>query len=148
MARSLQVKIPTAALISDIEASLAKINNDIAEYPAAVAKYEADKKAHEAKVIQTVIETLTNKPELIGTDYDSVVRVSYDYGRQVSIRVNTDALGIPESPEKPSNPNERESFGRDYTTRKALLEKNLKVLKMTNQEEVSATTYNTVIDLL
>lgn len=148
MARSLQVKIPTAALISDIEASLAKINSDIAEYPAAVAKYEADKKAHEAKVIQTVIETLTNKPELIGTDYDSVVRVSYDYGRQVSIRVNTDALGIPESPEKPSNPNERESFGREYTTRKALLEKNLKVLKMTSQEEVSATTYNTVIDLL
>lgn len=148
MARSLQVKIPTASLIADIEASLAKINKDIAEYPAAVSKYEADKKAHEAKVIQTVIETLTNRPELIGTDYDSVIRVSYDYGRQVSIRVNTDALGIPESPEKPSNPNDRESFGREYTTRKALLEKNLKVLKMTSQEEVSATTYNTVIDLL
>jgi hypothetical protein len=29
-----------------------------------------------------------------------------------------------------------------------LLKKNLKVLKMTNQEEVNASTYNTVIDLL
>jgi hypothetical protein len=29
-----------------------------------------------------------------------------------------------------------------------LLKKNLKVLKMTNQEEVNASTYNTVMELL
>ena len=74
--------------------------------------------------------------------------MSNDYGNSVSVRVNVDLLGLPEAPREPSKPNEQTYFGREYTTRKSLLERNLKVLKMTSQEEVSATTYNTVIDLL
>jgi hypothetical protein len=148
MARSLSVKIPTASLIADIEATLAQIDAQIAEYPTAVKQYETDLKAHQSKVIEIVVDALKNKQELIGTDYDSVIRISHSYGRRVDITVNPDAIGIPESPEKPSNPNERQSFGRDYVTRKSLLEKNLKVLRMTNQEEVNASTYNTVMELL
>jgi hypothetical protein len=57
-------------------------------------------------------------------------------------------LGLPEAPSEPKKPNEKEYYGRDYVSRKELLQRNLKVLKMTSQEEVSASTYNTVIDLL
>ena len=147
MARSLSVKIPTASLIADIEASLAKIEEDIANYPAQVEAYRNAKAEHQKLVVQRVIEAL-GKPELIGTEYSSPIRVSNDYGSSVSVRVDTDLLGLPEAPREPKKPNDSEYFGREYTTRKSLLERNLKVLKMTSQEEVSATTYNTVIDLL
>ena len=147
MARSLSVKIPTASLIADIEASLAKIENDIAEYPAQIEAYRIAKAQHQELVIEKVIEAL-GKPELIGNEYNSPIRVSNDYGNSVSVRVNVDLLGLPEAPSEPAKPNDHTYFGREYTTRKSLLERNLKVLKMTSQEEVSATTYNTVIDLL
>jgi len=149
MARSLSVKIPTASLIADVEASIAKIEADIANYPADMEAYRVANKAHQDSVLKTVIEALKN-PDNIGDTYDSIVCVQQNrYGRNgVEIQVNTDLLGIPSPPESPSNPNAKESFGRDYTTRLDLLKKNLKVLKMTNQEEVNASTYNTVIDLL
>ena len=147
MARSLSVKIPTASLIADIENSLAKIETDIAEYPAQVEAYRKAKADHQKLVVERVIEAL-GKPELIGTEYNSPIRVSNDYGSSVSVRVDSELLGLPEAPREPQKPNEHTYFGREYTTRKSLLERNLKVLKMTSQEEVSATTYNTVIDLL
>ena len=147
MARSLSVKIPTASLIADIEASLATIEADIAEYPAKVAEYRETKKKHEELVVSAVIKALGNT-DLIGSQHDSPVRVEYRWGNTVQVSVNGDLLGLPEAPIEPRKPNEHQSFGREYTTRKSLLERNLKVLKMTSQEEVSATTYNTVIDLL
>ena len=147
MARSLSVKIPTASLIADIEKSLAQIEADIAEDPAQIEAYRKAKADHQQIVIKAVIEAL-GKPELIGSEYDSPVRVSSGYGNSVDVRVNVDLLGLPEAPKEPTKPNEHTYFGREYTTRKSLLERNLKVLKMTSQEEVSATTYNTVIDLL
>ena len=148
MARSLSVKIPTASLIADIEASLAQIEKDIANYPVEKQAYNKASEAHKAEIVRLTIEALTNKPELIGTAYDSVIRVNSRYNN-VSIDItDPKAIGFPEAPVAPSDPNSSQSFGRDYTTKKQLLEKNLKVLKMTSQEEVNATTYNTVIDLL
>jgi hypothetical protein len=147
MARSLSVKIPTAALIKDIEASLAKIEADIKNYPLHLEAYREEKAAHQEKVVLAVIQALGN-PLNIGTDFGSVVRIEYRYNNQVSVTVNSDLLGLPEAPSEPKKPNEKEYYGRDYVSRKELLERNLKVLKMTSQEEVSASTYNTVIDLL
>jgi hypothetical protein len=147
MARSLSVKIPTASLIKDIELSLAKIEADIKNYPLHLEAYREQKAAHQEKVVLAVIKALGN-PLNIGTEYGSVVRVEYRYNNNVSVTVDSDVLGLPEPPQEPQKPNERQSFGRDYVTRKELLERNLKVLKMTSQEEVSASTYNTVIDLL
>jgi hypothetical protein len=147
MARSLSVKIPTASLISDIELSLAKIETAVKNYPLELEAYREQKAEHQAKVIGLVIEAL-GKPENIGTDFDSVIRIEHRYGREVAIRIDSDKIGLPEAPREPERPNQSQSFGREYMTRKELLERNLKVLKMTSQEEVSASTYNTVIDLL
>jgi hypothetical protein len=148
MARSISVKVPTATLIAQIEARIATIDSQIAEYPQAIKTYQDNVKAHEAKVIEIVTDALKNKSHLIGTEYDSPIRISHSYGRRVDISVNPDALGIPDAPEKPSNPNERESFGRDYVTRKSLLEKNLNILRMTSQEEVNASTYGAILEIL
>jgi hypothetical protein len=151
MARSLAVKIPTATLIADIEATIASIEASIATYPAEMEAYRKADKAHREIVLNAVIEAIRN-PENIGGEYDSnaLVRVSTSrYGsNRVDISVNTDLLPLPTAPEAPSNPNDRQHYGREYTTKLELLKKNLKVLKMTNQEEVNASTYNTVMELL
>jgi hypothetical protein len=150
MARSLSVKIPTATLIADVEATIAKIEAEIATYPADMEAYRKAEKAHQDLVLEAVIEAIKN-PDNIGGEYDhtAVVRVGTGrYNSGVSISVNTDFLSLPSAPEAPSNPNSREHYGREYTTKLDLLKKNLKVLKMTNQEEVNASTYNTVMELL
>ena len=152
MARSLSVKIPTATLIADVEATIAKIEAEVATYPADVEAYRKATKEHQELVLKAVIEAIKN-PDNIGGEYDfgAVIRVSPNnrYGNSgVNIQVNTDLLNLPQAPEQPTNPNDRQHYGREYTTKLDLLKKNLKVLKMTNQEEVNASTYNTVMELL
>lgn len=149
MARSLSVKIPTATLIADVEATIAQIESDVANYPALVEKYRAETKAYNDKIVQLTVKAIKDKSDLIGTDHNSPIRVTSGFrGNSVQIEVDGDALGFPEKPQSPSNPNDRTYYGREYTTRLDLLKKNLKVLRMTNQEEVNASTYNTVMELL
>ena len=149
MAKTLSVKVPTANLIADIEASLAKIEADIEAYPAKRQQYEADLKQYEKDIIAHAIKALSN-PENIGTEHSSLVRVTTNGYRNsgVSVDFDSEALGFPKKPEEPQRPNEKQYFGRDWVTRKELLERNLRILRMTSQEEVSASSYSAVIDLI
>lgn len=148
MARTLSVKIPTATLIADIEKSIAKIDADVANYAEAVKAYKEASKKYEQDVLTKAKEALGN-PELIGTDHNSPVRLTSSYRyNTIGVEFDTEALGFPEKPVEPTRPNQKESFGREYTTRKDILERNLRILKMTSQEEVSASSYSAVIDLI
>ena len=148
MAKTLSVKIPVAKLIADVEASIAKIDEDIAEYGNKRKQYEADLKQYEKDVITHAIKALQD-PSNIGTEHGSLIRLSLGYSRSnISVDFDTEALGFPKKPEEPRRPNEKEYFGRDYVTRKEILERNLRVLRMTTQEEVSASSYSAVIDLI
>jgi len=148
MARTLSVKIPTSTLIADIEKSIAKIDEDVANYAQAQKDYKDAVKKYEADIVANAIKALSN-PDNIGTDHNSLVRITTNhYRNDVSVEFDVDALGFPKRPEAPSNPNAKEHFGRDYTTRKDILERNLRILKMTSQEEVSASSYSAVIDLI
>jgi hypothetical protein len=148
MARTLSVKIPTSKLIADVEASIAKIDEAVANYAEAQKAYKVALKQYDAEVIAHAIKALSD-PDNIGTDLNSPIRVTQNYYRSgVAVEFDTDALGFPKRPEAPINPNEKTYFGRDYVTRKELLEKNLRILKMTSQEEVSASSYSAVIDLI
>jgi hypothetical protein len=148
MARTLSVKIPTAKLIADVEASLAKIDSDVANYAQAQKDYKEAVKQDEAEVMSKAIEAISN-PANIGTETDSPVRLTSSYRyNSISVEFDTEALGFPQRPTEPSHPNPKQYFGRDYVTRKELLEKNLRILKMTSQEEVSASSYSSVIDLI
>ena len=148
MARTLSVKIPTAKLIADVEASLAKIDSDVANNAQAQKDYKEAVKQDEAEVMSKAIEAISN-PANIGTETDSPVRLTSSYRyNSISVEFDTEALGFPQRPTEPSHPNPKQYFGRDYVTRKELLEKNLRILKMTSQEEVSASSYSSVIDLI
>lgn len=148
MARTLSVKIPTSSLIADIEKSIAKIDEDVANYAEAIKAYKEAVKKYEADVMAKALEAISN-PDNIGTESNSPVRLTSSYRyNTISVEFDTDALGFPEKPTEPQRPNQKESFGREYTTRKEILERNLRILKMTNQEEVSASSYSAVIDLI
>ena len=148
MARTLSVKIPVSSLISDIEKSIAKIDEDVAAYPAEYEKYKSELVQYEKDLVAIAIKALSN-PTNIGTEYDSAIRVQTNsYRNNISVEFDGDKLGFPQKPEEPKKPNEKNYFGREYLTRKELLERNLRILKMTSQEEVSASSYSAVIDLI
>jgi hypothetical protein len=150
MARSLSVKIPTSALIAQVEAKIAEIEAATANYPALMKQYALDVIEYEKTLVGLAIKALsdpnnigernTNKPIEVGTNNYS--------GRSVTVTIDADALGFPEAPVKPENPNQREWIGREHIYKLDLLKKNLKVLRMTAQEEVNASTYSSVMDLL
>jgi len=149
MARSISVKVPTSLLIQQIEERIAQIDKDIEEYPAKRKQFENEEEAYKDKVSDFIIHYLQANSNRVGYDYDSVIRISSNFRGRVDLTFDVSALpGFPERPEAPSQPNQRESFGRDYATRKELLEKNLKILKMTSQEEVNASTYGAIMEIL
>jgi hypothetical protein len=148
MARTMSVKIPTATLIADIEASIAKIDADVEAYAGLRKQYEADVKKYQDDLVAHAIKALS-EPSNIGTEYGSLVRLtSNNYRNDVDVTFDVDGLGFPKKPEEPVKPNEKTHFGREYISRKELLNRNLRILKMTTQDEVSASSYSAVIDLI
>jgi len=156
MARSFSVKVPTALLVQQIEERIAQIDKDIEEYPATREQYEKDMETYKANVSNFVAAYLGENLDKIGFDYDSIIRISdqtHSFSRhnggKVELAFQVEAIvGFPKRPEAPTAPNQRESFGREYTTRKELLEKNLRILKMTSQEEVNASTYGAIMEII
>ena len=148
MARNISVKVPVASLIAQIEAKIAEIDAEIENYPAARKQYEIDQEAYKAKVAEFVAGFVANNIDRIGYNYEDTIKLA-TRGSIVELEFRTDSIeGFPKPPESPSEPNQRSYYGRDWATPKQLLEKNLKILRMTSQEEVSASTYGAVMELL
>ena len=147
---SLAVKVPTAKVIGMLEEKIASLKEEIATYPARKAEYAKAKADYEKSLVALTIDALTNKPQMIGTEYDSPIRVyTNNYsGRSVNVSIDADALGFPPVPSEPSNPNDKIYIGREYVSPLDILENTLKTLRMTEQETISASTYANVMNLL
>ena len=154
MARSISVKVPTSLLIQQIEERIAQIDADIEEYPAKREAFDKAEEAYKAEVANFIAAYLGENLDKIGFNYEDIIRINTGFGvyrgqSKVEVSFDTDAIvGFPVRPEAPEKPNQRESFGREYSTRKELLEKNLRILKMTSQEEVNASTYGAIMEIL
>ena len=148
MARSISVKIPTASLIATIESKIAEIDEQIASYPARRDQFDKDLEAYKSKVVEFMSNYLTLNADKVGYDHDSIVRIVTAYNGRLEIQFDPDAIEMPKRPTEPERPNQNRWYGRDHANQKDLLEKNLKILRMTSQEEVSASTYGAVMDIL
>jgi len=146
MPRALSVKVPTSSLIALLEDKIATTKSAIADYPTAKEQYKADLKAYKRSVLDLAIAKITSNPEVL-FDKDSI-DVSTSYRNDVQITLDKDLFELPEQPTEPENPNRKEWIGKDHTTKLSVLEKTLAVLKLTTQEEVNASTYNSVMELL
>jgi hypothetical protein len=150
MARSISVKVPTSLLIQQIEERIAQIDKEIEEYPAKREAYEQEQEVYKQKVADFISTYLSKNAGRIGYEYSDIIRISQHFGgSKVELIFDTSAIAdFPKRPESPTAPNQRESFGREYVTRKELLEKNLRILKMTSQEEVNASTYGAIMEII
>jgi hypothetical protein len=148
MARTMSVKIPVSSLIADIEASIAKIDESVVNYADERKQYEAELEAYKKKVASVVGEYVKNNSDKIGYDYDSTIRITTNYNGRLELTLDPELIGLGEKPTEPNKPNQKEWFGREHQTRKQILERNLKVLRMTTQEEVSASSYSSVMELI
>ena len=149
MARSISVKVPTSLLVQTIEDRVAEIEQAVAEYPAKREQYERDLATYKTKLIEFVSSFIVGNSHLIGEEWDSVIRLTGGRNNRVELEFEPDAIeNFPKRPTEPERPNQQKYYGRDYSTQKELLEKNLKILKMTSQEEVSASTYGAVMEIL
>ena len=148
MARSISVKIPTSILVANIEAKITEIDEAVANYPALLEQYERDAEDYKTKVAEFVSDYLSKNANRVGYDYDSVIRISSNYNGRLELIFDADIIGMPQRPVAPEKPNQQKWYGRDYVNQRSLLEKNLKILSMTSQEEVSASTYGAVMDIL
>lgn len=146
MARSLAVKVPTASLIALLEEKIADLNAKVASYPADLKAYKEAYKAYKENILRIAVDAINSDPALLN-DNDAL-SVGTSYRGDVQLTIDKSLITLPEEPTKPADPNGLEWIGREHIRRLDLLEKNLKVLKMTQQEEVNASTYSSVMDLL
>jgi hypothetical protein len=132
MARAVSVKIPTAKVIEMIEGKLEDLSQTAKDYPKLVQQYEKDLTAVLNKAIKIAKDN-------VGTEQISVHQ-SYS---GVSITLNKSLFADVEFPERPADPDNWQS-----KQNKEQLEKTLKLLRLTEQESVSTSTYNSVLDLI
>ena len=148
MARNISVKVPVASLVAQLESKVAEIDEAIANYPAEREAYNKANEAYKAEVAKFVADFVAKNIDKIGYDYEDTIRIT-GRGSIVELEFKTDEIaGFPVKPTEPEKPNQQKYYGRDWATPKQLLEKNLKILKMTSQEEVSASTYGAIMELL
>ena len=149
MARAVSVKIPTAKVIEMIENKIAQITEDVATYPARKAQYQIDYKAYTEQVVARLGELLSSNGSVLleEDNSDKGIRVSTNYRNAVEITIGKELLDL-EKPEQPEDPEPKGYYSRNYTTKRSELEKTLRLLRMTEQETITSSTYNSVLELL
>jgi hypothetical protein len=141
---NLSVKIPTAEVIKLLNNKIAELNKAIEAYPVELEKFEkANAKYNEdlLKVVVKNIKTATDQSARIysTSTLKSTLTLSLSLPRSVE---------LPQAPIYPKDPNTKVWVRRDYATPLERLEQTLKVLTLTTQETVNASTYNNIISLL
>ena len=134
--RSINVKIPTAKVIAALEDKLNTLIKEKENYPAARERYEQDYELWKRELASMVD---TSKIKDVGVT-NLTWRSPGEY--EVAISYKVKAESIPPAPEAPTNPGYREREAIEN------IENALRILRLTEQEEVSTSTYNAIAQYL
>ena len=140
MARSkaINVKIATPKIIKALEASLAKLEKDYASQEALEAKYQKAYKAWQKEIGKWAIANFS-KSENLRTNYRS-----WNKTLNVDFDIITEESSFPVEPEKDFEV----IHVSTYRESKKELSNAIRILKMTDEEVVSTSTYNAVAEYL
>jgi hypothetical protein len=145
MARSVSVKIPTSVVIEMIETKLAELTKAETDYPKLVSAYKKDIATFTADLLDLVGKNKKSAIEYSDFDFASGnIAINSDWRGSVSIQIGKELVAkIGTKPQKPEDPD-------NYSNKqkKEQLEKTLKLLRLTEQETITSSTYNSVLDLL
>ena len=134
MARSkpISVKIATAKVIKALETRLAKVKADYAKQDENDAKYAKKKEAWQKEIGKWAIANFS-KAENLRTNYRS-----YNKTLNVDFDITTDGKDFPVEPEK----DYEELHRHTYNEMCEEMDNAIRILKMTDEELVSTSTYN------
>lgn len=149
MARSISVKINTADVISMIEDKITQYEKQIADYPTDKAQYEIDRLEWSKRIASRTIELIASGKHFDSEDYRSrldVAKTNYA-GGGANITIGADLIKdiVDTCPTAPENPN---SGYNSVESKIKELNKTLVLLRLTPQETVTSSTYNSVLELL
>jgi hypothetical protein len=137
-AKAINVKIPTVRVIAGLEQALANLEADYATQNEKEAKYELARKAWQKEVIDYAVANIS-KAENFRTNY-----------RQWSNNLNIDfdltvlEKDLPTEPEKDFEV----IHSSTYRESKKEMSNAIRLLKMTDEEVVSTSTYNAIAEYL
>ena len=145
MARSVSVKIPTSVVIEMIETKLAELTKAEADYPKLLSAYKKDIATFTADLLDLVAKNKKSAIEYSDFDFSSGnIAINSDWRGSVSIQIGKELVS--KIGTKPQKPEEVDNWA--HKNKKTELEKTLRLLKLTEQETITSSTYNSVLDLL
>ena len=131
--KAISVKIATTKVIKALENALDKLNKDFANQEASEAKYQKATEKWEKDVQKLVIANLKNIEDFsANTNYRNEVRVNF------SIPAGT--IELPKSPER-----EVQTINQwQYNEQKEELSNAIRILKMSEEDYVNASTFKSI----
>jgi hypothetical protein len=132
--KAINVKIATAKVIKALETKLAEIETNYANQEANEAKYEKARKAWQKEVAKYAVAQIA-KAENFRTNYRS-----WNKTLNVDFDLTCDEKDFPKEPERDFEQIHQHS----YREMKEELENAIRILKMTDEEVVSTSTYNAI----
>jgi hypothetical protein len=132
--KAIQVKIPTAKIITALEAKLAKTKADFSKQDEYEAQYKLAKEAWQKALGAWAIENFSKAQDL-RTNYrnwNKTLNVDFD--------IIVDEKEFPQEPEKDYNEIHRHTYNEMVEE----IENAIRILKMTDEETVNTSTYNAI----
>lgn len=131
--RAINVKIPTIKVIESLSASLAKREEEIKNYPKLLAEYQTAHAAWQKDMVKLID---ISKP----TEID--IR-TWRNNSSIMLTFKVDESKLTEAPTAPDSPDNWKFKEETEELRNAI-----RILKMTEEEHVSTSTYNSVAKFL
>jgi hypothetical protein len=131
--KAINVKIATTKVIKALESALDKLNKDFASQEANEAKHDKAVKAWNKEIAKLAMGAI-NKAE------DLSAHTRYNGEIQVSFSLPKGSIEIPTEPKKDYN----SIHEWQYREQKEEIENAIRILKMTDEEVVSTSTYNAI----
>ena len=135
--KAISVKIATTKVIKALETALEKLNNDFASQEANQAKYEKANTAWKKEVGKLALAQITKAEDLQAhTRYNGVINVDFNLPAGV--------IKLPEQPKRDF----QTMHDWQYKEKRDEIENAIRILKMTDEEVVSTSTYNAIAQYL
>jgi hypothetical protein len=137
-AKAINVKIPTVRVIAGLEEALATLETDYATQNEKEAQYEIAKKAWQQEVQDFAISQIS-KAENFRTNYRS-----WNNTLNIDFDLTVSEKELPTEPER----NFEQIGSHTYRESKKEISNAIRLLKMTDEETVSTSTYNAIAQYL
>jgi len=143
--KSINVKVSRVKIIDALQTKLDNLIKLDEEYQQGIKQHDEDIKTWEAKIAELALNS--TKAVLKSTRVNHNYYDEYSQNREVEITFSLPKSDIPERPERPENPIEYVSDGRYSLGSKEQIrsiENAIRILKLSDEEIVNTSTYNSV----